>query len=555
MADVFRTPHEIIPDVNHDTFPESQNLSTPIQLGPRDILFFVVATLFIYSQVFQFPFTPIYFEGDHLVPVSDAMRMLDGEVIYRDFFHLAPPGTELFYEGLFALFGVRIWILNAAIVLLGFAQLFLLWYFAKKTLNGYLVYLPAIIYLIVGFRQFGIDGSYRLFSVVCVLSAVAVLTGGRTARRLVAAGVFCGLASFFVQTRGVVGLAGIGAFLMWEHFRRGPDLRPFLRDSSFLAIAFLATVASSHAYFLWNAGVENYYFCLVEFLYAHYPNDPLAKTSSIFSDLPDFHRYETAYSTFGAISRYLRFSAPILFYYALIPLVYVVFGIYRWGRASRIGSAETDKTLVLLAFVGLFLAIGVSVPSSGRFNHVAIPGVVILVYLLSKLRSSRFALPVAGIALSVVGLAYAAQRQTLKKRFVDMPGGQAAFLTDSTSERYRWVAENTTPGEVFFEAQHPSFYFPMHLKNPTPMYLLRDSNYTPAFQVDATVRSLETVRPKYIVWQGTWSKRLEERAPGDNLQPLWDFMQANYEFVVEYIDYGEYTLTSERRIQVWRLRQ
>ena len=87
------------------------------------------------------------------------------------------------------------------------------------------------------------------------------------------------------------------------------------------------------------------------------------------------------------------------------------------------------------------------------------------------------------------------------------------------------------------------------------MYLVRDSNYTPQFQVDATVSALEVSKPEYIVWQGIWSKEASERLPGDNLQPMWDFIRGNYDLAVEYIDHGEYTLTSERRIQFWRLKQ
>jgi hypothetical protein len=538
-------------DIHANSLPASPTAT----LGVRDVVFFAAALLFIYTQVFQFPFTPIYFEGDHLVPVSNAMRMLDGEVIYRDFFHLAPPGTELIYEALFSVFGVRIWLLNGAVVLLGAAQAWFLWYFGRKTLSGYLVYLPAAIYLVIGFRQFDIDGSYRLFSVLCVLGAVAMLMGGRSARRLVAAGVLCGLASFFVQTRGLVGMAGIGAFMMWESYRDGFDVKVFVRDAAILSAAFLVTALGTHAYFLWQAGADNYYFCLVRFLYAHYPNDPLAKTSSIFSDLPDFEAYRHIYSPFGAVSRYARFSAPVVFYYLLIPLVYIAFWIYRWRSDIRSQLGSVNRNLVLLSVVGLFLALGVSVPSAGRFNHVAIPGVVLLVFLASRFNFARYVLSPVMVGLVLLGLAYAVQRQVATKYTVEMPGGRAAFLNNDIAERYRLITQITRPGDVFFEAHHPSFYFPLHLKNPTPMYLLRDSNYTPVFQVDGTVRALEKSRPQYIVWQGTWSKPAEQRAVGDNLQPLWDFVRNNYEFEVEYIDHGEYTLTSERRIQLWRLRQ
>jgi hypothetical protein len=108
-----------------------------------DILFFFAAFVFLYTQLFQLPFTPYYFEGDHIIATSNAMRMLDGEVIYRDFFHLAPPGTELVYALFFSIFGVKVWVLNIAILLLGLALTALTWYFSRQIFTGLFVYSPA----------------------------------------------------------------------------------------------------------------------------------------------------------------------------------------------------------------------------------------------------------------------------------------------------------------------------------------------------------------------------------------------------------------------------
>src|SRR5436190_21917779 len=143
----------------------------PATWSRLDIAFFLFISVFIFLQLFILPFTPVYVEGDQLLPVSNAMRLLDGEVMYRDFFHFAPPGTELYYAALFSIFGVKIWIMNVTVLLLALVQLYLVFAFSKRLLSGYYVYLPALLYFVIGFRPFGIDGSYRLFSVVFVLAA------------------------------------------------------------------------------------------------------------------------------------------------------------------------------------------------------------------------------------------------------------------------------------------------------------------------------------------------------------------------------------------------
>jgi len=49
----------------------------------------------------------------------NARRMLEGQVLYRDFFDYLAPGTDAIYFALFKLFGPRTWIPNAMFLLLG----------------------------------------------------------------------------------------------------------------------------------------------------------------------------------------------------------------------------------------------------------------------------------------------------------------------------------------------------------------------------------------------------------------------------------------------------
>jgi hypothetical protein len=178
---------------------------------------------------------------------------------------------------------------------------------------------------------------------------------------------------------------------------------------------------------------------------------------------------------------------------------------------------------------------------------------VILVWTLSRFNFQKATLSVIVILLTTLGIAYAIQRQTVRSFVLDMPAGRASFLPKPIFDKYKWLADHTTPGETIFEAYHPSFYFPMRLKNPTPLYLVRDSNYTPPFQVESVVAALERDRPKLIIWNGNWSKRSDERSPGDNLDPLWQFISRNYVLAVEFPEAGEHTMNSFRDVEIWTL--
>jgi len=520
----------------------------------KDALFFVAAAVFIYAQLFEFPFTPIYFDGDQLIPISNAMRMLDGEVIYRDFFHFAPPGTELVYAALFSVFGVKIWVVNFTILVLSLAQVWLLWFFSRSVSLGAIVYLPAIIFLTIGFRQMGIDGSYRLFSVVLVLAGVAILFNGRTIRNIIMAGGLCGLASFFVQPRGVVGIVGIALFLMWENYSEGFDFRKLAKNGMGLVFSFALIVVLTQSYFAWQGGFGNYYFDIVTFLHRHYPHDPLNNQFAYFSDVPGFGKYLETQSPLSAMSRFIRTGIPVLFYYAIIPLVYFALLLVIWKNDLASVSIEQKRKLLLLAFAGLALAGGVSAPTAARFYHVAIPGIVIFVWLAGRIRvTSRLTLPCV-IVLSLLGVSYSFQRQIIAKDYIDFPAGRSAFLIKDDLAKYDWIKNNTESGEIFYEAYHPSFYFPFHLKNPAPLYLVRDSEYTPRFQVESIVSALERNPPNLIVWEGTYSKNPESRTEGDNLEPLWQFILRNYAIKAEFAKDGEYNFQSTRDTEIWERR-
>ncbi len=486
-----------------------------------------------------------------MIPVSNGLRMLDGEVIYRDFYHFITPGADLYYETLFRIFGVRVWLPNVTVLLLSLAQIVLIWFIARKILIN--VYLPTIIFLVIGFRQFGIDGSHRLFSIVFVLLAVVVLIDKRSMLNLATAGFLCGIATFFVQPRGLLAIAAIFVFLIWEHCKNGLYFRRLFKSVMVISAAFAGTAIVTQSYFLWHAGFENYYFSMVTFLQQNYRADPLNNFSSYFSDIPDLGYYWGNSAPVFAVLTYIKNTFALYFYYLLIPGIYFVFLLYRW-RKRDVHTPIVGPKLLLICLIGIFLAAGVSAPTAIRLYQVAIPGLILLVWLCQRGRIFNRFPSAALILLSLVGVTYVVQRQLVTKFYLEMPAGYAAFLYKPTFERYAWIGANTMPGEFLFEPQQPDFYFPFHLKNPTPLFNVRDSEYTPKFQVDAVIRSLDNNRPRLIIWPEIWSKPAGSRIAGDNLGPLWQFVQDNYKLKYVFEAYDGPIQTIHGNTEVWELK-
>jgi hypothetical protein len=529
-------------------YPSEEDRVGAMHFTRLDVAFLVFVLIFVYLQLFILPATPVYVENDQLLPISNAMRLLDGEVMYRDFFHFAPPGTELYYESVFYIFGPRVWVVNTTILVLALAQLLLIFILSKKLFVNAYYYLPALIYFVLGFRLWGIDGSYRLFSVVFVLAAVLIITFRRDSKAIIAAGGLCGTASFFVQTRGLLGIGAIGLFLLWEHWSNGSGLRSIVRKWTIAASAFLITVFATQFYMAWVGGFENYYFANVTFLKDYYGADTLSNTFAYFSDVPDLNSYLTAYGTGGGLFRFARVAGPTLFFYALVPLIYLVYFIY---RRLRHVNPSTDRDLMLLAIVGTVLFIGASAPTAFRLYHISIPALIIFVWFLSKLPASLALTRFVASALVILGVLYCFQRQWVQHVSLDLPAGRTAFLAADTADKYIWLRNEMKPGEYIYEAQHATYYFPLHLKNPTPFYLIRDNNYTPSFQVEQLMFSLRANPPRLIAWHGGWSKEPGERTNGDNLAPLWEFIRSNYRLKKEFLEQGEFTVNSRRDIEFW----
>src|SRR5689334_3977992 len=90
-------------------------------LGRSMYFLLVLAAAALYLESFILPHTPIYQGDSSPIFLSEAVRMLRGERIYRSFFELTLPGTQVVYLALFKIFGVRAWVPNLAFVSVGTA--------------------------------------------------------------------------------------------------------------------------------------------------------------------------------------------------------------------------------------------------------------------------------------------------------------------------------------------------------------------------------------------------------------------------------------------------
>jgi len=272
--------------------------------------FLLGAFWFVYLQVFILPFVPISFWADQSTYLLNARRMLDGQVIYRDFFQFTPPGTESVYFGLFRLFGPRSWIPDGMLLLLGVSLVGLITMISEKLINGASCFLPGLLFLVIPFQSL-LDGTHHWYSTVAVMAALAVVIENRSVFRLAAAGTLCGLATCFTQSRGLVAVLGLAVVLLWE---RRCLQRLFRRKG------WPATIPGLHHRFRCEVLSREWF-----------------NTWRVYmADAPSLH----------SISALLQLPG-FLFIHALLPLVYVLF-FARYWRAGRAEPQEPWDKLMLV---------------------------------------------------------------------------------------------------------------------------------------------------------------------------------------------------------------
>ena len=152
------------------------------------------------------------------------------------FFLVTSPGTEVVDLLFFRFFGLRNWIPNLVVVLVGLASTWVVVSVSRKIIptGRFLPLLPGFLYLTFGFYPRMTGEVHRWFSSAAVLAALAVVMEKRTPRRLILGGVLCGVASFFTQTQGVFAATAFVTFLIWEGHRERSGWKKVFQSSACL---------------------------------------------------------------------------------------------------------------------------------------------------------------------------------------------------------------------------------------------------------------------------------------------------------------------------------
>jgi hypothetical protein len=463
---------------------------------------FALDSLYLYLNLFTFSGTPYLLGGDQQFFWSDAMRMLQGERAYRDFFQFTAPGTDLYFLGLFHLFGVRIWVTDLAIVLLGIALCWLCFDLASQIMERNWALLCSGIYLVFIYGRL-LDATHHWFSLFALAWAIRVLMPARTATRVAIAGALLAIASFFTQTVGVAGLIGLLFALMAERQRDRMRWSRIVQLQLLLTSSFLIAWFLEIAYFIASVGWKQFWYLWV--IYA-------AKNVSYSQDIlaSGFHsRLTVAVQRLGILGLML----------CAYPLTWVYCVRYR----SR-SEFQNGMQLLLLSLPGFFLMIEVLIkPNWNRIYVAGLPAVVLFVCLLASLRGRHVTtgFKVAWLVVICSGLSQTISLHRRIRPNIEFPAGRAVPIDTKYDAEFTWLTEHTRPGDLFLESAWPHVYLPLKLRSPVFVDGLSPSGEASADYVRLTLVQTDRNCVKYILWHPQFTGSVD--VPEDERDTLTAF--------------------------------
>ena len=332
----------------------------------------LACTVYLYLNLFLSAKTPFLLGGDQVYFWMGAQRILDGQVVYRDFFQFTPPGTDLIYAAFFKVLGTDIWVPNVVVIALGVLMGCVCFSLSRQFMKSPQAALTTGLFLVLIYGK-ALNATHHWFAVLLVLVAVRINMQRITETSIALSGALLGLAAFFNQVHGGAALLGFAVFLFLRTKRNGLAPIKAVREVAVLVFAFVLMLLCLSAYYLKTAGFEKLWYCLVVYVFKY-----AAHSSHRTFGLP------AATVSPGTLLLLL----PYLAIYLLLPVIYGI-SLWRCWRSRKNASFPWNQ-VTLLSLIGLSLFLDVAVSINWlRLFAVSLPGIVLTVWAVGRLQIRR----------------------------------------------------------------------------------------------------------------------------------------------------------------------
>ena len=524
------------PSLSHEN-DSSQNCTPEQSLSELLIASF----LFILSLLYLFIFRRFCgIDPDEGIILQGAQRILDGQVLYRDFFSFFTPGSYYLFVLIFRVFGNSYLVAHTALAVIGAALSPVTYLLARRVCSRQACLLITGLMMVTAVPwRFVVIHNWdsTLLACLAVYCAVRFLESQST-RWIFAAATFTALTTLFEQSKGGGLFLGLGAgFLLIVLIGKRPNL--FTRER-LLAVAlgmcwpFLVTAAYFAAHHALPEMLASWFWPLQHYSGANHV--PYA-----YDNLTGQARDRI----FASSSAGMRLFGLLIFssrtWIPYVPLVAVALmaglTVRRWR--STLPTADWAYYLLVSSSIsGLLLSIVIARADYLHFIYMQPLFFLILAWVLDG-RSIRPRLlakiaPIIGFCLTMSLLAMAAQTLISSRGKYDVSTRRGQISTPRPNPVIAYVQAHVAPGErILVYPYNSTYYYLTQTNSPTQFDFYQAGMHTEE-QLQQMLREFSAQPTRAVLFEPRFTSHLPEAWPNTPpgafaRDPLADYINREYQ--------------------------
>jgi hypothetical protein len=445
--------------------------------------------------------------------IDEAVRTLQGELIYRDFFDFLTPGIVYVNAFFLWLLGPTTSGVGMIVIVLGALAALAIYAISGAILSNYWRYVPAAIFVGLTYPAYS-PGNHKWPTIILCLFGILVVVKGRSRLRCAISGIAHGGAILCTQDFGVGAAFGMAAALWLLRERKdGSDPVVFVTACGLTFVIIMLGFAVV-------AGFATIWYDVVAFLFEQYGTSHLLAAG--FGGLQNLPLWLTSFGLGG-----------LGFAYAVV------------GVARRFWRGELPSLVIIsLAGAGLLVIGGIAHPIEPTlFGVRAVPLTVAGMYVLQRAVERRAAhpWPLVGLMVSGAILVMDAVSRPVRTQFtlpmvleVHRAGG--IWAPYGPMDDLTWLEANTVEGQpVFLFPDKGGLNFLSRTRNATSYPMLLDQGFSADAQIVDAIEQLARKCPAVGIWHRTRLHSFVSNRPElFTLRPLEQALLRDYDVVKEF---------------------
>jgi hypothetical protein len=473
-------------------------------------------------------------DPDEGIILQGAQRILDGQVLYRDFFSFFTPGSYYFFAAILRIFGDSYLVAHTALALVGAALSPITYLLARRVCSRQTSLLVTFLMTITALPwRFIVIHNWdsTLWACLALYCAVRFLESP-SVRWVFAAATFTSLTALFEQSKGAGLLLGLSAgFVIIALGERQSKLftgRQWIAITIGLTWPFLITLvyfASRHAL---TTMLASWFWPL-----QHY---------SLANRVPyayDNMTGEARHRIFDSASLGLRLFAMLVFsartwipYLPLFGVALLIRLIFRNWRRGPIGRDRTYYVVVSATISGLLLSIVIARADYLHFIFLQPIFFLVLAWVLDgrSIRHPFFAraAPVIGLCLSMSLLAMAAKSLFVSPFDRSVATRRGTIVTHGAGNVIEFVQAHVAPGEsILIYPYQSTYYYLTQTYNPTRFDFYQPGMHTRQ-QLQEMLADFSAHPTRALLYEPDFAKHIREAWPSTPPDALTHDVLAEY---------------------------